>query len=450
MKLTIIIIALGMLIFSSHLFNELFNKTKIPNVLLLLLIGIVIGPISGLVTKDFFGEIGGVFTTITLIVILFESGAGLQLGEIKQSIGSAAILTVVNFLFTVIVAALLSRFLLSLSWLSALFLGSIVGGTSSAVVIPMVRQLKLGNRSTSILILESALSDVLCLVVGLALLDGMRQGQVSVQMVFSKMWKAFLFAIMIGLAGGLAWSVLINLMRGLKNSMITTLAFVFILYGLVDLLHLNGGIAVLSFGIVLANVELLSGQKLFQKAMKFKTSGFTDTERSFFAEIVFIMQTYFFVYVGISIQFGSFWTYLVGLLVVILIILVRIPPIQLFIGKKVSGVEKSVMSVMSPKGLVPAVLASIPLQENLNAGKNLFTDADKILDLGYSIVLFSIVISSVLVIILSIKPDFFQEKIRKYRERNKISESNPAPAIPDNDINSGPADEQDNVVDFSK
>ena len=56
------------------------------------------------------------------------------------------------------------------------------------------------------------------------------------------------------------------------------------------------------------------------------------------------------------------------------------------------------MSVMTPKGLVPAVLASLPLQRGLVHG-------EIILDLGYSIVLFSIIICSLLVILLSVRPN---------------------------------------------
>ena len=307
MNILTIIIALGLLIFCSHLFNELFNKTKIPNVLLLLLIGIIVGPIGGIITKDFFGEIGRVFTIITLIVILFESGAGLQMKEIKVSIGSASILTIVNFVVTVSITAITTRLILSLDYLSAVFIGAIVGGTSSAVVIPMVKQLKFSQKSSSVLILESALSDVLCLVVGLALLEGMSVGEVSVGGVFSKMWKAFLFAMVLGILGGLVWSLIINRIRSIKNSMMTTLAFVFILYGIVELLGYNGGIAILSFGILLGNMELINDNKTFKKLFKFETSGFNTNERDFFSEIVFVMQTYFFVYVGISIQFGSPW-----------------------------------------------------------------------------------------------------------------------------------------------
>ncbi len=416
MNILTIIIALGLLIFFSHLFNELFSRTKVPNVLLLLLIGIIVGPVGGIITKDFFGEIGRVFTIITLIVILFESGAGLKIKEIKESIGSASLLTFVNFIVTVLITAFTTRLLLSLDSLSAVFIGAIVGGTSSAVVIPMVKQLKFSQKSSSVLILESALSDVLCLVVGLALLEGMAIGEVSVAAVFSKMWKAFLFAMLLGLAGGLIWSLFINMIRSIKNSMMTTLAFVFILYGIVELMGYNGGIAVLSFGILLSNVELINSNKTFRKLFKFETSGFNTHEKDFFAEIVFVMQTYFFVYVGISIQFGSPWVYAAGFLIVLLIIIFRVPAVRIFIGNKVLKPERSVMSVMSPKGLVPAVLASIPLQRGLING-------DIILDLGYSIVLFSIIITSVLVIILSINPNYFENKISRLRKNNKAEAS---------------------------
>lgn len=416
MTIVTTVIILGLLIFLAHVFNELFNRTKIPNVLLLLIIGIIIGPVSGVVTKDFFGKLGNVFTTITLVVILFESGAGLKLKEIKKAVGSASILTIINFILTVVVATLVGRFLLKLDPVSAMFVGAIIGGTSSAIVIPMVKQLRLTERSSSLLILESALSDVLCLVVGLALLDGKSEGVISIGGVFSKMWKAFLFALILGIAGGFVWAVLIQLIRSIKNSMMTTLAFVFILYGVVELMGFNGGLAVLSFGIVLGNVDLMSNNASLKKVFKFDITGFNEKERDFFSEVVFVLQTYFFVYVGISLQFGSVGIYVVGFLIVLLIILMRIPVIKIFTGKKILKPEKAIMSVMTPKGLVPAVLASIPLQRG-------FSHGDVILDLGYSIVLFSIIISSVLVIILSVNPSFFDRIMHRHLQKQKELES---------------------------
>jgi cell volume regulation protein A len=415
MNIITTIIILGLLIFFSHAFNELFSRTKIPNVLLLLLIGIVIGPISGAVTKDFFGKLGNVFTTITLIVILFESGANLKFKDIKETIGSASLITLINFVVTMSITALAGRYLLSLNPVNAMFVGAVCGGTSSAVVIPMVKQLKLGERSSSILILESALSDVLCLVVGLALLEGMAKDVVSVGAIFSKMWKAFLFAILIGIAGGFVWSFLIRLIRTVKTSMMTTLAFVFVLYGVVELMGFNGGLAVLSCGIILGNAELIVDNKFFRKIFKTEISGFNEKEKDFFAEIVFIMQTYFFVYVGIALQFGAFGIYAASFLIIILVIIFRAGSTYIFTGRKVLRTEKTIMSVMMPKGLVPAVLASIPLQRGLLQGA-------KILDLGYSIVLVSIVICSILVIIFSINPDFH---LFLFKRKNKQKTGEP-------------------------
>ncbi len=415
MNLYVTIIVLGLLIFLSHVFNQLFNKTKIPNVLLLLLIGIIIGPVSGIITIDFFGELGNIFTTITLIVILFESGAGLHFKEIKKAIGSATLLTLVNFVVAILLTSWISRWLLDVDTMSSVFIGAIVGGTSSAVVIPMVKQLRMGEKSTSILILESAISDVLCLVVGLALLDGIAEDVVSPQMIFSKMWKAFVFAITLGLLSGFLWSALIGRIRSIKSSMFTTLAFVFILYGVVELLGLNGGIAVLAFGILLGNIDVLGKSEKFRKVFAFKSSGFNPNERDFFAEIVFIMQTYFFVYVGISIQFGHSVIYATGFLIVLLIIVFRIPGVVYLTDNHITKPEKTIMAVMTPKGLVPAILASLPLQRGLPHG-------EIILDLGYSIVLFSIIICSLLVILLSLKPNM----LTNFKKNNTI------PAAQDN------------------
>lgn len=419
MDIYTIVISLGLLIFCSHAFNSLFDRTKIPNVLLLLLIGIIVGPIGGIVTKDFFGPLGNVFTTITLIVILFESGSSLHFRQIGKSIGAASIITIINFIVTVIITAFLASMLTKLDWISSIFVGAIIGGTSSAVVIPMVKQLKMSEKSSAVLFLESALSDVLCLIVGLAVLEGIKVGALNIGMVFSKMWKAFLFAALLGVAGGFVWSLIIKLIRSIKNSMFTTLAFVFVLYGTVELLGYNGGIAALSFGIILGNSDVINTSKLFRKIFSVSTSGFNKNEKNFFAEIVFIMQTYFFVYVGISLQFGSVYIYGIGLLIVVLIILLRPLSIRLLTKKDTSASEVAIMSVMTPKGLVPAVLASIPLQQGLANG-------DIIMDLGYSIVLFSIVICSVLVIALSKDPLVFK-KIVKRKSDSMPVEQHPNP-----------------------
>lgn len=105
------------------------------------------------------------------------------------------------------------------------------------------------------------------------------------------------------------------------------------------------------------------------------------------------MQTYFFVYVGINLQFGSASIYGIGLSIILLIMISRPFAIKLFTRKDYVASEIAIISVMTPKGLIPAILASIPMQLGVMNG-------DIIMDLGYSAVLFSIVLCSMMVIIL--------------------------------------------------
>ena len=393
-KITIIVMFLGGLIFFSHLLNKLFDKTKIPNVLILITIGIIAGFFID--SKMYFGEIGRVFTTITLIIILFESGVGLKLQELKSSILSATLVTIINFVFSAGIVVGITMWLADFDFSTALFLGSILGGTSSAVVIPMVRQLNMGQKAGTVLLLESAFTDVLCLVVGLAVLESIKAGNLEASAIFVQMAESFLLAILLGLFGGFVWSLLLNWIRGIKNSMFTTLALVFIIYGSAELLGLNGGIAALSFGIVLGNSEYFDKMKLWKRIFKVETAKLNDNEKNFFSEIVFVLQTYFFVYIGIVIEFGTPMIYLISVMIVCLVILARIPTIRLMVRKDCAPDDKLLMSIMMPKGLVPAILASIPLQEGLPHGQ-------EIAEIGYAVVLTSIIMCSLLIIILGKK-----------------------------------------------
>jgi NhaP-type Na+/H+ or K+/H+ antiporter len=407
-QITITIMFMGALIFFAHFFNGIFDKTKIPNVLLLMIIGIAVG---FFIDKEvFFGELGRVFTTITLIVILFESGTNLKFNELRSSVTSATAVTLYNFITTLIIVGGISYVFTPLNLTESIFMGAIVGGTSAAVVVPILNQLKLGKKASTVLLLESAFSDVLCLIVGLAALEAMKAGSLEIGSMMNTIWKSFLFAALIGIAAGLIWSLLLNLVRELKNSMFTTLAFVFLVYGIIESFGFNGGIGAMSLGIVLGNAASLHKTNVWKKVFRFDAAGLNNHEQNFYSEIVFILQTYFFVYVGVMIEFGSVSIYLLTILLMAMILLTRPLGVRWFVRKEVSVSDRTIMSIMSPKGLVPAVLASIPLQLGMSSGQT-------IAELGYSIVLISIVVSSILIMIGSKDPLAFVKLFR----RGKIS-----------------------------
>ena len=393
----LIIAILGLLIFAAHLFTEIFSRKRIPDVLLLMGIGLVIGPVLHWVSPESLGSVASVFTTVTLVILLFESGTELNFNTLVNSIKGTMKLTTINFFVTLVVVALLGVLIEKFDILTGLVLGAILGGTSSAVVIPMVSQLRISEKGGTILILESAFSDVLCIVFAWAFLKAGQSGSMNVGPVIGSILSSFILSAIIGFAAAILWSYVLDKVRHVKNSILTTPAFVFIIYGLNQWFGFSGAIAALAFGIGMANIEYAyQNGPLFRKLFKTPPTKLNETERQLFSEVVFLLKTFFFVYIGISIRLDHIWPILVGLLITVVLFALRIPIVRMSVHREKEGFpleDKVFMSGIVPKGLAAAVLATIPLQQGLPGG-------EVIQNIVFAVILFSITFTSILIPVL--------------------------------------------------
>ncbi|MBM4461922.1 MAG: hypothetical protein FJ012_01125 [Chloroflexi bacterium] len=402
METTLVILSAGLLIFLAHLFSVLFEKTRVPDVLLLVLIGLVIGPIMGVVDRDDLGDIGNVFAIITLVIILFESGLGLSLSTLRASMGRGVRLTVINFVATLGVVLLICRVVYDMSVLEALILGSIVGGTSSVVVIPMVSKLRLQSDTRTALILESAFSDVVVIVFALGFIQAVEHEDLRPTFMLGAVAASFLLAAILGALAAFFWSTVLNRVRQLKNSTFLTPAFVFVAYGVTELLGFSGAISALAFGIVLGNIGGLQNHRSLQHSWLKETALFrslklafqpNEMEKAFFAEIVFLLKTFFFIYIGLSIPLDDSKVLLAGLGLTLALFLIRIRVVQASLDKAVTTFDASIAAVMVPKGLAAAVVASMAMEAGVGHGS-------VIQGITFAVILFSIVATTVLTVLV--------------------------------------------------
>ena len=410
----LVIAIMGLLVFAAHLFTEIFSRKRIPDVLLLMIIGLVIGPILHWVSPDALGDVAKIFTTITLVIILFESGTKLHFDTLLNSIRGTIKLTTINFFVTMGIVALLAMIFERFDISTSLMLGAILGGTSSAIVIPLVSHLKISEKGSTILILESAFSDVLCIVFAWALLKAIQSGSMHVGQVIGNILSSFILSSVIGFISAIIWSYLLDKIRHVKNSILTTPAFVFIVYGINQWFGFSGAIASLAFGIGMANIDTIYAKGLISKRI-FKTppTQLNDTERQLFSEIVFLLKTFFFVYIGICIRFDNLWSILIGLIITIVLFAVRIPIVQLSVHRE-KGVfpleDKMFMSGIVPKGLAAAVLATIPIQQGIAEGI-------VIQNIVFAVILCSITFTSILVPVLehdNAISRFYRKRFREF------------------------------------
>jgi len=384
------ILVIGLLVFFAHFLSLQFSRTNIPDVLVLMLLGIVIGPLFGIVSPADFGKIGSLIATIALVVILFESGTSLDLNVLGKSLATTGWLSFACFILTIVVVAVVAYFTLDLAMLPAILLGVTVGGTSSAVVIPMVTALKLGEKASTVLVLESALTDVLCIVGVFALLQIYTQGDVAAGRLVGGVIAALVFAAVIGFIGGIGWLLVLGKVRDFPNTISSTLAYVFIVYGATEGLGFSGAIAALSLGITLTNFEKFGLHRIQQLDRKLEPLNQMDI--TFYREAVFLLKTYFFIYLGISIHFGAAEIAFAAISMVLLIYAMRMLLTRFVLRSPDFNLrDTAITAIMAPKGLAAAVLASLPLNYGVAGGET-------IRDVTYMVVLVSITLTALLVI----------------------------------------------------
>jgi NhaP-type Na+/H+ or K+/H+ antiporter len=268
------------------------------------------------------------------------------------------------------------------------------------------------------LILEAAIGNVFSIVLALALMQAIKSRHVEFGAILGDIFSSFILATVLGLFGAIFWALILDQVRNIKYSILTTPAFVFIIYGINEWMGFSGAIAALAFGIGLANIDGIYNAWL-KKFIKKVPVNLNETERSLFSELVLLLKTFFFIYVGISIQLKRWEPIVIGLGISVLLFIIRIPAVRFAISKKEGIPEKEVvfMSALNPKGLTAAVLATQALIYIPDIETAMF-----VRNIVFSVILFSIVINSILIPVIDKEGSLYRFYLRMFSFNQKMKD----------------------------
>ncbi|MFQ5909657.1 MAG: cation:proton antiporter [Thermoplasmata archaeon] len=299
-------VAIGAIIFVGFFARLIFEKTKIPDILFLVVLGLFLGPFLlnvfqvELVPKHVLDLVTPAFAALALAMILFDGGLNLSFELVVRKLKVSLIHTVTAFVLTVLTISLVAHFVLGYPVTVGLLLGSILGGLSGAIAVTTVRIMRLDEDTKTILTLESVLTDVLCIVVSLAIMEYLKGGSDSgAEVALGSLATAFSIAIVVGVFFGIIWLIILTRLYGKPFSYMITLAALLVLYGGVEFVKGSGAMAALVFGIVIGNKEE------FGSFFRIKTKFHLDEKIiQFNSELSFLMRTFFFVLLGLSFSFS--------------------------------------------------------------------------------------------------------------------------------------------------
>jgi NhaP-type Na+/H+ or K+/H+ antiporter len=331
--------------------QSLARHLRVPGIVVLLIAGVGLGP-------DGFGwidprSLGGGLSTIldvAVAVILFEGGLNLQFARLRREQTSIRRLVTWGALTTVLGASWAVHLLLDWDWTPALLFGSLVVVTGPTVVGPLVAELRLKSRVSTVLEAEGVLIDpigALLAVLTLTLVLSPDLGSLAdagidlfVRLSFGALAGA---AVGLLLAGALRVRHLIP--EGLEN--IFSLAVVLLLFQACEQVISHSGIlAVTIAGAVVGNLPTPVSREL----------------REFKDQLTVLLIGLLFVMLAADVRFEQVAELgLAGVSVVVaLVVIVR--PLGVWLstlGSDLSVRERLFISWVAPRGIVAAAIASL-------------------------------------------------------------------------------------------
>lgn len=346
---TTLIISFCVLLLIAYVFDLTSSKTKIPSVILLLLLGWSVKQLTSLVSLQLpdFSPLLPAIGTLGLILIVLEGALELELnaskfGIIRKSFWGAFIPTIALALLLGYSFSYWGHYGLKESLTNAIPFCII----SSAIAIPSVRNLSSYTRE--FVIYESSFSDILGVLIFNFLvlnetIDGASIGQFTLQIILITIVSFF---ATIGL------SYLLNKIEH-HIKFIPIILLVVLIYSISKVYHLPGLIFILLFGLFIGNLDEL---KRFKWINRFKPDELNKEVIKFkelTTEIAFLVRALFFLLFGYLIEAKEVlntasiaWS--VG--IVLSILLIR--TIQL----KIAKLPLQPLLFIAPRGLITILL----------------------------------------------------------------------------------------------
>ena len=362
---TLVFTVVAAILIVGFLGDLFFKKTGIPFFIFLIVMGIVLGPILNVLPREPLLPALAIFAELTLLMVLFYGGLDTRFDAALKGGGRAFIQVTIYVLASTTVIGLLVNFLLGWDILQSFIFASMVGGeTTAAVVIPLSRSLNFEEVTVAFLTLESAMNTIFSIVLFFTFVGAFTTGVTDWLSALTTIGVDFGVGIALGTLLGIVWVYILHFLQKQKFTYVLTLGLIFVTYTVSTRLGGNGELSVLIFGIILGNYYLL--RRLGGRHMSMDT--LQKQLRTFQEEISFLMETLFFVFLGLTfvINPAVILSNLATAIVVVAVLLgVRYVATSVSTFRSEMRGERQGIILMCAQGLVPATLVIIALNLNI-------------------------------------------------------------------------------------
>jgi NhaP-type Na+/H+ or K+/H+ antiporter len=347
------------LILIGYLFEVLSPKTRIPNVIILLGLGMLSQQMVAWVgwERPDFSAVLPELGTVGLILIVLEGALELKITRAKLPLLTKtfgiAFLSIVTLCLTLGFWFNIQGYSFKNSILNAIPISVI----SSAIAIPTARMLSIKDKE--FIIFESSFSDIIGVTFFNYLVATVIINAASIGLFFAQIGISIVFSIVAALVLTLILSRLNH-----RIKFIPIIALILFLYALAKGFHLPALILILVFGLVVANIEKVTSLKWFHQFDPKNLIKEIHRFEEITTELTFVVRVSFFIIFGFTIDLPSLLnlnSLALAAIIFAMIVLLRILQL-LFLRLPVFP-----LAFVAPRGLITVLLfISIPASQTLD------------------------------------------------------------------------------------
>ena len=353
------------------------RRTSVSYVPLFIILGIIFGPILGILSRSMSRTLFDYVRIFGLLIILFAEGHTLHWSLLKKHIFTIGVLDTVGLVITAFIAGFFFSMVFHVPFLAGFLFGAIISATDPATLIPLFHQYKVREDIRIVLVTESIFNDPLGIVltsvaVALVLPQAPSARFIESIAAYTNIPVAatlyFLYEVSISIILGIIlgyfgyWMIrALRFYESTEEVVTFSIALALLGFFIGEELRASGYLVATTIGIILGNHH-----HFFKEPPRMwgKMRSAIDTEQHFNELLAIFAILLIFVLLGASVSLKVLVsTFVQAVIVALTVIFIARPVAALPILKtgKWSWGEYLFISLEGPRGVVPSALAALPL-----------------------------------------------------------------------------------------
>ena len=352
----------GLVIVAGLIFGKISEIIKMPDVVLYILAGIILGPsLLNWINIDKYPVENQLILSYGAAYILYDGGREIDFKILNKVKMSVSLLATAGVLISTVIVGYVAAKVFNIPVYYGLLMGSVIASTDPSVLVPLFKSMNISNKLKQTIISESAFNDAAGAVITFSLIGIILGGEFSLAQSIMDLVKSIAGGVLIGVVAGYLSHLFVDEKKfGILRDhpaelMIATVAGAYLIS---DRFGFSGFMAVFVVGMFCGNKKVFDfwiPEHSFQTHLRFKEV------------FTVLLRMMIFVILGTQLVFENLFSNLTPALIVVAVLIFIARPVSVIFSmiadRKAQWKWQEVVYMMWVRetGVIPAALSGMIL-----------------------------------------------------------------------------------------